>query len=282
MALDLVDRFSTQLSSSCTAGDSTIVLSSVTSLLDSSGDPINGACDFYLMIKAEGSNTEEIVHVTNVNRGTKTLDITRAQAQTTASNHASNAVVKASIMTAQAFEQLKTDAGSAGSDFVRLSRQVLGSAAANITFSSIDQSYSHLKLIVNGRSANASTIDDMYCQVNGDTGSNYHRQYLLGTGSSTAAGKQAGVNNAVVGTLVGASGTANLPGSGVIYIPDYSQTSFYKTIISLGGMDDASNPYVVSVWWNWRSTAAITSIVLKMISGSNIDTNTTATLYGLK
>lgn len=95
-ALNFIDRFSTTLASGYTAGGSSLSLSSTTGLP-------SGACNFYLIVKAEGANTEEVFNVTNV---AGTLTVTGAQAGTSASNHGAGAIVTASIMTASAFTQM--------------------------------------------------------------------------------------------------------------------------------------------------------------------------------
>jgi hypothetical protein len=105
--LNFVDRYSSTLSAGYTAGGTSL------SVASASGLP-SGACNFYVIVQAEGANTEEVFQVTNVS-GTA-LTVAYAQAGTANSNHASGAVVLGSIMTAAAFAQLKTDmAGSSSS-----------------------------------------------------------------------------------------------------------------------------------------------------------------------
>jgi hypothetical protein len=98
--VDQLDRISTTLSGSYTAGGSSLSLSSATGLP-------SGACFFFLIVQAEGSNTEEVFLVTNVSGTTAT--VTGAQANTSASNHASGAVVIASILAANAMYGLTPD-----------------------------------------------------------------------------------------------------------------------------------------------------------------------------
>src|SRR3954464_9517369 len=100
------DGYQSTLSSSYTSGGSSISVTSAgsgASALPSSGD-------FYLIIEAEGANTEEVVKVTAVS-GT-TLTVTGAQAGTSASNHASGATIRGPILTAASITQMKLDIGS--------------------------------------------------------------------------------------------------------------------------------------------------------------------------
>ena len=90
MALNLFDRYTTTLASSYTAGGGSLSVGSAAGL------PSDGTVDFYLIVQAEGSNTEEVFHVTS-KTGT-TLTVTGAQANTGASNHSSGATVIGPIM----------------------------------------------------------------------------------------------------------------------------------------------------------------------------------------
>lgn len=102
--LNFVNKYQSTLASGYTSGATTATITSGTGLP-------SGACYFYMIVRAEGVNTEETWLVTN--RSGTTLTLTGAQSGTSASNHASGATILASIMTAEAFTQLKTDILSA-------------------------------------------------------------------------------------------------------------------------------------------------------------------------
>lgn len=95
--VDIIDRYASTLSGAYSSGGTSL---SVTS---ASGLP-TGSCDFYALVEAEGSNTEEVFHVTSVS-GT-TLTVAGAQAGTSASNHASGASIIGSVWTKAAFQSL--------------------------------------------------------------------------------------------------------------------------------------------------------------------------------
>lgn len=95
--VDIVDRFSSTLASGYTAGGTSLSLSSATGLP-------SGSCNFYIIVRAEGSNTEEVFHVTNISGTTAT--VAGAQSGTSASNHASGAAIIGSIWTKAAFQSL--------------------------------------------------------------------------------------------------------------------------------------------------------------------------------
>lgn len=98
--MDFVDRFTTTLASGYTSGGGSLAL------VSAAGLP-SGACEFFLIVKAEGANTEEVFYVSDVTGSTLTVE--GAQATTSASDHDSGAVVIASIMTAEAFARLAGD-----------------------------------------------------------------------------------------------------------------------------------------------------------------------------
>jgi len=113
-ALNIIDRFglgatgqpgAVTVATAYTSGATSLVLSSVTGLP-------SGACNFWLIVQADGSNTEEVMQCTSVDVGTLTLTVVGAQAGTAASNHGVGANVIASIWTAAAFAQYASDVGS--------------------------------------------------------------------------------------------------------------------------------------------------------------------------
>ena len=68
-----------------------------------------------------------------------------------------------------------------------ISTQTLGTAPTTVTFSSIPQTYTDLVLVFNSKS---TTLNYPYLTVNSDTGANYSRTYLAGSGSAATSGRQ--------------------------------------------------------------------------------------------
>lgn len=94
-SLCFIDRYQSTLSGAYASGGSSLSITSATGL------PSGSSCFYYVIVKAEGSNTEEVFKVTS--RSGTTLTVTGAQAGTSESNHSSGATVIASIMTGDAF-----------------------------------------------------------------------------------------------------------------------------------------------------------------------------------
>ena len=148
----------------------------------------------------------------------------------------------------------------------------LGSAAADITFSSIS-GYTDLVLVVNGTPETAGSYNlDM--RFNGDTGSNYSRTVLSGDGSAASSSRNSTQTKIVITNEGNLTTTSN---NQIINILNYSNSTTYKTVLARGNRANTGVDATVGLW---RSTSAITSIVI-FLTGSNLATGTTATLYGI-
>jgi hypothetical protein len=160
----------------------------------------------------------------------------------------------------------------AGNTYEAIATNTLGSAAASVTFSSIPSTYTDLVLVVN---ANTAIDTQIRLQFNGDTGSNYSATMIGGDGSSAFTVR---VSNEV---SMNAAGVGITSGSTVFQINNYANTTTYKT--SMGRYNLGSSGYgeVGLKIGLWRSTSAVTSIVLFPTSG-NFNTGGTFNLYGIK
>jgi len=158
------------------------------------------------------------------------------------------------------------------STYEKIATTTLGSNQATVTFSSISGSYTDLVLIINGgnNTGNYATA----FRFNGDTGSNYSATRLYGNG--TSANSDRGSNQSYIYLL--AAGQNNLNGVQIINIQNYSNSTTYKTTISRSNTAAGTVGAEVGLW---RSTAAITSIVLAPEFSVNWLSGSTFTLYGI-
>jgi hypothetical protein len=151
--------------------------------------------------------------------------------------------------------------------------------AANVTFSSIPSTYTHLQ--IRGVIRNSNADDSSIIRFNSDSGSNYARHFLRGNGSSATAAAASSVS-AMEGAYTAYSGTtANAFSAQVIDILDYANTSKYKTIRVLGGADLNGSGAVNLVSGLWMNTAAVSTILIAAGSG-NIAEYSQFALYGIK
>lgn len=186
-----------------------------------------------------------------------------------------------------AADTLKTDDAfvaasvSATNVMTRLAETTLGSAAASISFTSIPATYKHLVLVVQTRSTGAVTGTEVRLRFNNDSGTSYTYQYHYAHGTTIAADGPASTTQTFVGFAPGTSGLAGLRSALRCTICDYASTSVYKSLVSNfhGESSSAVFQAIGTVGAVWASTVAINRIDVFLGAG-NLDTGTTATLYG--
>lgn len=133
--------------------------------------------------------------------------------------------------------------------------------SSSISFSSIPSTYKHLQIRGIGREQSGG-FDQIYMQLNGDTGNNYAKHQLSGDGSTASAGATASTNNISVSANPGPNQSSNIFSGSVIDILDYANTNKYKTVRSLAGVDANGSGYVWYASGLWQNTNAISSITL--------------------
>ena len=159
---------------------------------------------------------------------------------------------------------------AAGPTYEPIATYTLGSAAANVTFSSISGSYTDLILVANNL---VDTNGYCFLRYNNDSGSNYSRTFIVGTGS--AANSFRSSNQTQIDFNARTSGTGYL---NKLQIMNYSNTTTYKSALIRSDMASAETDAFVTLW---RSTSAITEINIISPSGSGIQAGSTFTLYGI-
>lgn len=173
------------------------------------------------------------------------------------------------------------------SDYYAISTAIVGSSGSStITFSSIPSTYSHLQIRMIARTNRTSPEINDYLNVrfNSDSGSNYARHRVYGSGSSVAVSANSSIAQFYIENTTAAGSAANTFGAAVMDILDYANTNKYKTIRMLSGKDEnaVDTGFVFFHSALWMSTNAITSIVITPGSGSSITQYSHFALYGIK
>jgi hypothetical protein len=150
----------------------------------------------------------------------------------------------------------------------------LGSAQSSVTFSSISGTYTDLVLVAAPKLS--SGAGNMQCQFNSDTGSNYSMTELGGTGSAAFSSRASNLTSVRL-TYYGYVENNNNQNT-IIQIQNYSNATTYKTLLARS--NNAANGTGATVGL-WRSTSAITSVVLSL-DASTFASGSTFTLYGIK
>ena len=153
--------------------------------------------------------------------------------------------------------------------------KTLGTAAAQIEFTSIPQDGTDLVALVSTRLSfnNSGSWYDMLVRFNGST-SNYSGRLLYGTGSGGFSLTETSINIRTnsVGT------TANTFGNASLYISNYAVAT-NKSV-----SQDAVSEHNATLSWQaigaalWSDTSAITSITFIPFSG-NLEAGSTISLY---
>ena len=175
---------------------------------------------------------------------------------------------------------------AAGTAYESIATVTVGSGgSSSVDFTSISSSYTHLQiraiLKTNENNTGATNIE---MRFNSDTGSNYTRHYLRGTGTAADAGGASSQSRFTVGTAVqSGSAIANMFGAMIVDVLDYTNTSKYKTVRALSGQD-TNGSGTQGMWLQsgvWMNTNAITSISI-FSSSSNLSQYASFALYGIK
>ena len=163
--------------------------------------------------------------------------------------------------------------------------QILSSRSA-LTVSSIAASNGDLVQIGNLRDVRTNAIANTYVQyLNGDSGSNYYTQQMLGGNTSVSS---ASYNSAyaVAGICPSAPAGANQFGAYLAIFPNYSGGSNDRSALTLFGLHQ-SDPYSQTGMFStrWDNTAAINEVNLTLLVGSSagvgFDANSMLSTYAV-
>ena len=151
-------------------------------------------------------------------------------------------------------------------------------ASPAVTFSSIPQTFTDLILVVSIRANSTPTSFGTGIRFNSDTGSNYSRTVLYGSGSSAVSFRRTNQTRFFVSSGPTAASTFNLIR---INIGNYSSASIYKSFLARN--DDTSDVTSITPGL-WRSNSAITSITITPYddNSTGFATGSSFTLYGIK
>ena len=159
-------------------------------------------------------------------------------------------------------------------------------SSSTLTFSSIPSTYTSLQIRAIGRDTNGGTAaGNLLMRFNSDSGANYSRHNLRGTGATVAASGATGATNINLQSFAWFSGTAaNTFGAAIVDIHDYASTTKNKTVRAIVGVNDngaSGNEQIALASAAWFNTAAVNTITL-VSDGTAFATGTVFSLYGIK
>jgi hypothetical protein len=172
-------------------------------------------------------------------------------------------------------------------DFESIATTTVGSGgAANVEFTSIPATFTHLQVRGIARNANAAAndLEGVLVQYNGDTASNYSWHSLRGDGSAASAIAGATQSHMYSGYSPTNGSTSNTFHAVIIDILDYANTSKYTTQRVLTGVETNNSANSQITFWSgsWRNTNAVSSIKLFSTGAHNFSQYTQFALYGIR
>lgn len=163
----------------------------------------------------------------------------------------------------------------------------LGQLSGNsLIFTGIPNTYTDLMIMVSARdlTSGGGFGQTLYMQFNGDGSTLYSSRWAESNATSSYSSNngtsQTGFRVAVINST-GAS-NANIFGNLLLYIPNYASTTQFKNYVCEYITENGSSnqAYLGIDCGLYRSTNAISSVSLG--TGFALDSNCTATLYGIK
>jgi len=149
--------------------------------------------------------------------------------------------------------------------------------ASSVTFSSIPSTYTHLQLRI---STLLSNVDDVIIRFNSDSANNYIGHFLLGNGTAASSGVLFGGASSGLAILYAPYSATPIPSNTDIL--DYANTNKFKTTRTLYGAENNSTGRIQLNSGLWRSTSAVTSILVIPFSGTTFSQYSSFALYGIK
>lgn len=166
--------------------------------------------------------------------------------------------------------------------YTLIASNTLSSSAASVTFSSIPSTYTDLEIRWSVRSTNASDFENIIIEFNSDTGSNYSRTSLTGSGSAASSNRATSAATWNQAITNGATSTSNTFGSGALYIPSYTSTA--NKVGSNFGVQE-TNATAANIRVNaylYQTSSAISSMKFSSANSENFVSGSSFFLYGIK
>jgi hypothetical protein len=164
--------------------------------------------------------------------------------------------------------------------YIQIENKVLTTSTASVTFSSIPQTYTDLKLVWSTRTPNTTpTTDNMVFRLNGATTNGTNR--ILYSTNGTSALSYADTATYTSAGTVGSAATASTFSNGELYIPNYASTTTFKSFsVDTVTENNGTVSGLALGAMLWSQNTAVTSIEL-VPNFANFSQYSSFTLYGI-
>lgn len=159
--------------------------------------------------------------------------------------------------------------------YTLIEAKTLTTTTASITFTSIPQTYTDLKLVFSTRDNSGSYINNMNININSSS-SNFSAKTIMKLGGSLSSGTE--TTNLAFST--GSTATASTFTNGEVYFPNYTSSNYKSYSADSASENNASDNGMILEAGLWSNTAAITSITFAPSSASFV-AYSTFYLYGI-
>ena len=160
--------------------------------------------------------------------------------------------------------------------FAKIQTITLSSSQTSIEFTNIPQTYTDLRIIMNGK-IDSTGAQGTYITFN-TSGGTYTGMYMIGDGTTTNSGALA----AYIGSAYGTNGSTDAHNITIIELAGYttSNPKPWQVENYAPNFTGATSNYRNIVSGNWSGTGAINTITLT--TSGNWISKSEATLYGIK
>jgi hypothetical protein len=164
--------------------------------------------------------------------------------------------------------------------------RVISSGAVTTSAISIPSAadYALLRISLVWRSSRAAAVNDQPAlRLNGDSGSNYDALYAWVNNAADNRAEQRAQSSAVLGFMNAVNATTSFFATHEITIPDPGGTTAFKTGTHTNGWGQTTSTnemFAGHGWFQWRNTAAITSITFLTLNSASFITGSTYAITG--
>lgn len=258
-----VDRYVSTLASGYTSGGTSISVSAAPS-------GVSGSCNFYLIVQAEGGNTEEVFLCTNIS-GT-TLTVVGAMAGTSASNHGAGAIIIGGI---------DTKAFSLQQGWILLAEQTASNSAELDFLTCITSDFDDYQIRYQNLlpATNGATIGLQLSTNGGSTySSSTYVNVAIFAGVGAAVGKDTS-NTSNIAMSGGASNSSNHGASGVVDLFGPGNSVYKQFLSKYSFYSSGPDNIVVFNGGEWQTTTSANAF--RVIASSGNLASGIVRVYGL-